>query len=156
MKAATITEIKKELNHCSNDDIVNLCLRLGRFKKENKELLTYLLFENSNEDSYIANIKIEIDYGFETINTASYFYIKKSVRRILRRIRTYCRYSGKKETEVELLLYFCSVLKSMHPTYRQSPALVNLYNRQILNIKKSVSALHEDLQYDYNLILESI
>jgi hypothetical protein len=43
MKAASILELKQELQHTSSKEIVELCLRLARFKKENKELLTFFL-----------------------------------------------------------------------------------------------------------------
>ena len=79
MKPATVKQLKDELSHSSQEELVNLCLRLSRFKKENKELLTYLLFESTNEQSYIESIKQEVDEQFEQINTNSYFYIKKKV-----------------------------------------------------------------------------
>lgn len=156
MKAATVTEIKKELKFRSSEELTQLCLRLSRFKKENKELLTYLLFESDNEEAFIKGIKDEVDELFSEINTNSYFYIKKSVRKILRGIKKYSRYSPKKETEVELLLYFCKSLKEFTPSIRRNVTLTNLYQRQIGFITKKVSALHEDLQYDYTLELEEL
>ncbi len=57
MKAVTIKELKQELNHLSPKEVMDLCLRLSRFKKENKELLTYLLFEASDEAHYIESVK---------------------------------------------------------------------------------------------------
>ena len=156
MKTATVKQLKDELNHKSDEDLINLCLRLSRFKKENKELLTYLLFESDNESGYIESIKHEVDEHFETINTDSYFYIKKSVRKILRLIKKYNRYSLNKETEVELLLYFCEKLKAFKPSINRNVTLTNIYNRQINDIKKKISVLHEDLQYDYNLALEEL
>ena len=45
-----------------------------------------------------------------------YFYIKKSVRKILRMAKKYIRYSKNKETEIEILLHFCTVLKNMKPS----------------------------------------
>ena len=156
MKAVSLTEIKKELKHLSNEELVQLCLRLSKFKKENKELLTYLLFESHNEDGFIENIKSYIDEQFELINTNSYFYIKKSVRKILRNIKKFARYSLKKETEVELLLYFCKKLKTFQPSIKHNVTLTNIFDRQILHTQKIVSALHEDLQYDYNLLLEEL
>ena len=153
MKSASVKEIKDELKHLSSENLINLCLRLSRFKKENKELLTYLLFESHNESNYIESIKTEIDEDFKTINTDSYFYIKKSVRRILRNIKKYIRYTQNKETEVELLLYFCQKLKGFSPSIKRNVTLTNLYNRQILYIKKTVNTLHEDLQYDYQIEL---
>ena len=106
MKTATVKHIKDELKYTSQEELINLCLRLSRFKKENKELLTYLLFESGNEQGYIDSIKEETDEQFDQINTASYFYIKKSIRKILRNLKKYNRYSLNKETEVELLIYF--------------------------------------------------
>lgn len=150
MKAVSVIEIKKELKERSHQDLMDLCLRLARFKKENKELLTYLLFESHNEEGYIESIKEEVDLQFTNINKDSFFYIKKSVRKILRMIKKYNRYSLKKETEVELLLYFCEKLDDFEPSISRNRTLVNLYNRQINYIRKKISTLHEDLQYDYN------
>lgn len=156
MKAVSLKEIKQELNHLTHNQVQELCLRLLRFKKENKELLTYLLFESSNETAYIESVKHYIDNQFEVINTKSYFYIRKSVRKILTNTKKYVRYSQHKETEVELLLYFCTKLKNFKPTIKNSPRLLNTYNRQIELIKKTIATLHEDLQFDYNLTLEEL
>lgn len=156
MKAVSVVTIRKELKHKSNQELAELCLRLSRFKKENKELLTYLLFEADNENGYIETVKQEIDEQFSTINTDSYFYIKKSVRKILRNIKKYCRYSLNKETEVQLLLYFCNKLNDFTPSIERNVTLMNIYDRQIATIKKRIAILHEDLQYDYNLELEDL
>jgi uncharacterized membrane protein YgaE (UPF0421/DUF939 family) len=92
-----------------------------------------------------------MDEEFEQINRTSYYYIRKSVRKVLKNTRKYIRYSQKKQTEVELLLYFCTKLKTLSPSIKRNTALMNLYNRQIDTIIKKVSVLHEDLQYDYGL-----
>ena len=149
MKTASLKQLKTEIQHHSPAEIVELCLRLSKFKKENKELLTYLLFEAHNEEGFINGIKIEMDEQFELINTSSYYFIKKSVRKILRRIKTYSRYSKKKETEVELLIYFCQKLKDFSPPMEDNVALFNIYKRQLELIKKALTFLHEDLQFDY-------
>ena len=156
MKAVSVVTIKKELKHRSTEELLELCLRLSKFKKENKEHLTYLLLEYIDESGYIETVKAEIDEQFEAINTNSYFYIKKSVRKILRNIKKYARYSLKKETEVELLLHFCTVLKDFKPSMSKNATLLNIYDRQIALIKKIVSGLHEDLQYDYQVQLEAL
>ncbi|MBO0320765.1 hypothetical protein J0X14_00540 [Muricauda sp. CAU 1633] len=156
MKVATVAQLKKELQFKSQEEVMQLCLRLARFKKENKELLTYLLFESDSEEGYIETVKEEMDEMFAEININSYFYIKKSVRKILRTIKKYIRYSGNKVTEVELLLYFCEKLKSFHPSIQRNTTLKNLYHRQLDFIEKKIPALHEDLQHDFNLILEEL
>jgi predicted aldo/keto reductase-like oxidoreductase len=156
MKAATVKELKTELTERSHQDLLALCLRLSRFKKVNKELLTYLLFESDDEEAFIESIKKEIDLQFTLINTKTYYFIKKSVRKILRMIKKFVRYSQKTETEVELLLYFCTKLKNFKPSYKNNKILTNMYNRETALIKKNIKLLHEDLQYDYNLVLEDL
>lgn len=156
MKSASLKEIKDELTHCSSQELTQLCLQLSRFKKENKELLTYLLFEAHNEGQYIEGIKVEIDEWFESINTSSYFYIRKSVRKIISQIKKYIRYSKKTETEIELLLYFRFKLKELKPSYKNNKVLVNTFERQLVLVQKKIASLHEDLQYDYKRVLSSI
>jgi hypothetical protein len=156
MKAASVSNIKKELKLRSPEELLEICLRLSKFKKENKELITYLLYEIDDEASFIESIKVEIDGQFQEINKSSYYFIKKSVRKILRNIKKHSRYSTKKETEVELLIYFCNVLQDMTPSIKRDQTLYNIYLRQIEVIKKIISTLHEDLQFDFNLELEKL
>ncbi len=156
MKAVTVKKLKDELAHQSSVDLINLCLQLSKFKKENKELLTYLLFESHNEEGYIESVKEQVDELFEGINIKSYFYIRKSVRKILTLTKKYIRYSKKKETEVELLLHFCQKLKDFKPSMKKSPRLMATFDRQVVLIRKAISTLHEDLQYDYELELNNL
>ena len=156
MKAASVVQLRKELEHLDNEKLKQLCLRLARFKLENKELLTYLLFEVEDELGYVQSIKSQLDILFLDINTQHYFYIKKSVRKILSLTKKFIRYSKKKETEAELLLYFCKKLNEMKPSIQRSQRLLNVYNSQIKMIKKAIEKLHEDLQYDYQLELDNL
>ena len=57
MKAASLADIKRELKGRSPEEVLAICLRLGRFKKDNKELLTYLLFEAGDEAGYVQLLK---------------------------------------------------------------------------------------------------
>ena len=156
MKSVTAKELNQELTYRTPKELRDLCLRLARFKKENKELLTYLLFESADELSFIRNVKQEMDEEFSHINRTNYYFIRKSVRKILKNTRKYIRYSQKKQTEVELLLHFCARLKILSPPIERNTALMNLYNRQIDMIIKRVSLLHEDLQYDYGIELREL
>jgi hypothetical protein len=156
MKAVTIKEISHGLLNLTPKELRELCLRLSRFKKENKELLTYLLFESSDEASYVESVKKEIDQQFEEINKKSYYFIKKCLRRILFNTRKYIRYSQNKKTEIDLLIYYCLKMKEFTPTIQGNAALRNLYIRQIGIIREKLSSLHEDLQYDYGLELKAL
>lgn len=156
MKAATLSDIKKELKSRGAEEVLQLCLRLGRFKKDNKELLTYLLFEAQDEDGFIASIKNEIDELMEELNVSTLYFAKKGLRRILRNLNKNIRYSGNKQTEVELLLHFCQALKKSSIDTPRSVQLTNLYDRQIQKINKALEGLHEDLQADYQYELEKL
>ena len=156
MKIATISELKKELSNYSVAELRELCLRLAKYKKESKELLHYLVFEASDEESYIAAIKEEIQGGFEAINKANLCWAKKTIRKVLRILNKYIRFSGKKQTEVELRLFFCDQLIETNLAISNSQVLVNLYNGQLRKIEKALSALHPDLQFDYEEDLQRL
>jgi len=150
MQPPTLNDLKKELVFLPPAELVNICLRLAKFKKENKELLGYLLFDSNYEPEYINKVKADIDRLFSEINRSNVYFAKKSIRKILRTTNKYIRYSGLKRTEVELLIYFSAKLKRSGIFLNSSTALTNLYASQIQKIRKAVSGLHEDLQHDYN------
>ena len=156
MKAVTVKEISQELLYLSPKELRDLCLRLSRFKKENKELITYLLFEASDEASYVESVKNVIDEQFQLINKKNFYFIKKSIRRILFNTRKYIRYSQNKKTEIDLLIYFCLKMKKFTPSIQGNAAVRNLYIRQIEAIREKVGSLHEDLQYDYETELKKL
>jgi len=156
MKAATLTTLRKEMEHLPQKELIAICLRLARFKKMNKELLHYLLFEQNMEHAYIASIKEEVQEDFDTLELRSVYSVKKGVQKILRKIKQYIRYSGKKETEVELLIYFCQLIRETGVPIHRSSVLTNMYERQINAIHKALEKVHEDLRFDFADDLEEL
>jgi hypothetical protein len=156
MKAATIAELKKELNELPPKQVAELCLRITKYKKENKELLTYLLFEAHDEQQYIRNVQDEITAQFEEINTDTTYYAKKGIRKVLRMANKYIKYSGNKQTEAEVLIHYCKELKASGFRIHHYLDISKLYDRQLEKIRKAISSLHEDLQYDYLREMEEL
>jgi hypothetical protein len=156
MKAATIHEIKQELTNVPPVQLIELCLRLARFKKENKELLTYLLFEAFDETAYISLAKKEVDDNFKLLNLTNLYFVKKGLRKIVRTITKYIRYTGSKQTEVELLLYFCTKLRDSDIPIQKNTLINKLYQSQLKKIHKVLGTMHEDLQYEYVRELEKL
>ncbi|HPH91859.1 MAG TPA: hypothetical protein PLZ68_13660 [Ferruginibacter sp.] len=148
MKAASVNELKEELKQLPAGKLVELCLRLAKYKKENKELLNYLLLESGNEQGYISEVKNEIAEEFGTVNSSNLYFAKKTIRKILRIANKHIRYIGTKQAEAELLIYFCAVLKNSGIPYEKSTALNNLFLAQIKKASKAIDTMHEDLQYD--------
>jgi len=156
METASVAQIKKELKSLSKEELLEHCLRVAKYKKENKELLSYLLFEAHDEQQYIEDVKEEIALDFSRILDINTYYIKKSVRKILRNVNKKAKYSGIKTTEVELLVFFCEEMKERGFNSMKHMVLLNIYDRQLEKIRKLISGLHEDLQYDYHSMLESL
>lgn len=148
MIASSVNEIKKELNTLDADTLRALCMRLTKYKKENKELMTYLLFEAHNEQAYIENIKEEISELFKNLPTNTY-HIKKSLRKILRIANKQIKYSGIKQTELEVRIFFCTKMKDAHVPRTQGSVLFNLYQQQLKKINTILGQLPEDIQGDY-------
>jgi hypothetical protein len=156
MKAASIAELKGALKEKTGTELAGLCLRLARYKKENKELLTYLLFEADDIETYIRHVKKEIEKGFDAITTTNVYFIKKSLRKVLRNTGKYIRYTGSRTVEAELLLHFCTALKNADIPVHKSTALTKLYEGQLKKIDVAISTLHEDLQHDYRVQLDAL
>jgi vacuolar-type H+-ATPase catalytic subunit A/Vma1 len=156
LKTASISEIKQELNTLPQAELLELCLRVIKFKKENKELIGYLLFEAHDLDEYIKNVKKQIDEYFLEVNFSNVYFAKKSFRKILRVTNKFIKYTTNKETEVELLIYYCSKIKSSPIDIKKSAALTNLYNNQLKKIRGGIDILHEDLQHDYNKEIDKL
>jgi len=156
MKAATITELKREIAGLSPQDLAEVCIRIAKYKKENKELLTYLLFEADDQKEYIKSVKEDMDLQFGEINTRNTYQSAKSLRKILRSVNKYIRFAGNKQTEAELLIYYCQKLNDSGIRFRKYTQLLNLYERQLQKILKAISSLHEDLQYDYTKAIEGL
>ena len=156
MKAATIQEIKQEVAGLKPAQLTELCMRLAKFKKENKELLTYLLFEAQDEEQYIRTIKEEIAELMGDINLGQLYYAKKSLRKIGRIINKYARYSNQKTTEVELRMFFLSSIKTLGIPIKRNTVINNLYLGQLKKVNALVDALHEDLQYEYRRSIDAL
>jgi hypothetical protein len=153
---ASIPEIRNELKHLEKKELEELCLKLAKFKKENKELLAYQLFLSGDEEYFIDQIKVEINTQFSEINRNHYYYIKKSVRKILRYAKKYIRFSKQKETEIAILSHFLHCLAKMKPDYSRNSVLRGIYQRELLYVKRCISQLHPDLQLDYRNEIEKL
>lgn len=156
MKAASVNEIKKELNLLERNKLVEISLRLAKYKKDNKELLSYLLFDSFNAEGFVKEIKAEVDEQFKEFPKSNLYYTKKTLRKILRMLNKHIKHIGTKEAEADLLIHFCKKIRSSKIPVKTSLILYKLYEGQIKKINKAVSSLNEDLQYDYKNDLEEL
>ncbi len=156
MKASSIKEIKSELSSLSAESLQDLCLLLARFKKENKELLSYQLFEAQDEEGYVQKAKETLDESFENLNIQSTYIAKKQLRKIIRIAAKFSKYSDEKTTEITLYLYITEKMIASGLKIQNSHQINNLYLSLIKKIKAGIATLHEDLQYDFQKQLDRI
>ncbi len=156
MTTASIQEIKKELRMLDAEELQELCMRLAKYKKENKELVNYLLFEAHNEQTYLENVKEEISELFKGVPATNVYLVKKSLRKILRFTSRQIKYSGVRETELEIRIFFCTKMKEAKVPRTPGTVLNNLYQQQLKKIESTFAKLPEDIQADYDREMKNI
>lgn len=156
MKPFSIREIRSEISAMEREEVVSLCVKLAKFSTANKELLSYLLFYAQLQPSFTNELIQEIDSSFELIRANSNYLAKKSLRKVLRTIKKYSQFDPSKLMEIELRIHFCKKFVEHKFKISNDVALYNILENEIKKIKKLISQLHEDLQYDYLTDLENI
>ena len=144
MKAASIAELKKALVRLDQGDLLDACLSLARFKKDNKELLTYLLFLSQDEQGFVNSLCDEIDDQFLQTPNAH----KKTLRKVIRWMNKCLRFSKIKDSEVQVRLHFCRAMKASNTPIRSSKVVTNMYTGQLKKVLKVIEKFHEDIQTD--------
>ena len=156
MKAASIAEIKRRLVTLEQGELLEACLRLARAKRDNKELLTYLLFESANESTYVAKLCGEIDDQFFALNKSTLYFAKKGIRKTIRWMEKFIRYSGNIETEIAVRIHFCRSLLDSKVPIRKSKVTWNMLLSQLKKIEKVIAKFHPDIQHEYRVQIDEV
>ncbi len=145
---AKLPELKRELEGLPQPELVRICLRLAKHKIENKELLDYLLWSSDDPMAYAEAFKAEVLLPFEMPFVNAYSFTK-SIRKSLRLVTKYLRFTGARQGESELLL---SIVERFHSTYRReyrNGALAKIMFRCLKKVATNIAKLHEDIQADF-------
>lgn len=156
VNTASVKIIKEELSTLTNKELVAVIGSLIRFKKENKELVTYLLFDSKDELAYVNSVRKEIEAELEIVNRFNARNFIKHIRKVLRNTKKAIRFSGKAETEVQLLMHFLTILQEKNIPFHRFKALTIIWDRTVYTIDKAIGLLHEDLRYDYGVELKTL
>ena len=152
MKAASISELKKSLANLDRDELLGACVRLAKYKVDNKELLTYLLMKSDDEEAYADELCDDIDLQIRTANSLQ----KKTMRKIIRWMEKCLRFSGDKETELQVRIHFCRRLKDRRKTFGRCRVSSNMFAGQLKKIEKALEKVHPDLQFDYRQQMDGL
>jgi hypothetical protein len=156
MKSESISNLKKEIQNLPPELVVQYCIRMAKYKTENKELLSYLIYQAYDQQTFIEEVKGVIDYQFKNLNKTNLYLAKKTIRKALKTTHKFIKFSGIKQTELDLLIHFCKKLKASGLPMQHGKVLGNIFMRQIERINAVLSTLHEDLQLDYAREIKNI
>lgn len=148
MHSATIDTIKAELKQLPPKQVLDLLLRLARFKKENKELLTYILFESTNESEYVEQVKREIAEEMGELDGLPGYQYKKQFRKIQRKINKPIKYMGSKAATAELYLHMVRLISGKRKTNYLVPFLDKTVQQYMAKIEKLLPGIEDDLAAD--------
>ena len=154
MKPASIATIKKTLKDLSKEELTTLVLKLGTLKVDNKAMLSYLLYYENDKATYLKEVQQYIINNFAALNQDSSFYVRKGLRKIEREINKQIKYVKDKNFEVELLLCYLQAFTTLDNIHQHK--LNTIFERVMLKTKTKINALHEDLQYDFNKVLNEL
>lgn len=159
ISAYGLQDIKKELQHLNSLQLTDLVLRLVRHKKENKELLAYMLFLSHDEQAFIEQTKYETGLMFYIMPSQAY-QAAKVLRKILRFIGKNAKFAASKTVEIALLMGFCRNYMDFVDKKSNYKPLRQILVKQLEKIRKLIGQLHEDLQFDftgdYNVLVNDL
>jgi len=78
------------------------------------------------------------------------------LRKILKQINKYAKFTASKQVEIELLLNFCRNYLEYIDRRTSYKPLRLILTKQLEKVKKAIAKLHEDLQFDYNREFEEL
>ncbi len=149
MKIASLAEIKKELQHLSQKELITLIADLSKFSTDNKLFLYFQLYGREQSGLFTEMVQEELVRQFQTGNTQNSYYAKKSAQGIRRKLNKYHKFTKDKATQVDLIAFFCEMLVEYGYLRHRHPVIDNLYLMQVGKIERLLGQMHEDLQYDY-------
>lgn len=155
MKSESINTIKKQLLTLEPQELTLICLRLAKYKKETKELLSYLVFECKDESQYVANVQAFCLEMFQDFNVRNSYVLMKGLRKTAKQVVKYMKFTENEVSKVEILIYFIELAQ---PIVKKNDLLnfQNFYISQYKKLDVLYNKLQEDYQYDFKSQMEKI
>lgn len=156
MRIPSLAEIKRELSHLNEKELMEYIVDLSKFSRDNKSYLYFKLYGRDQPQLYIQSVQEELENEFQSARGDHSYYAKKSAQKIRRKMNKLIKLSKDKTDQLEVLLFFCE--KMMEYGYRKhnNQVIENLYMSQLAKAEKIINGLHEDLQFDYQGRIEDL
>jgi len=156
MKPATLVQIRKELETISPQRLMALTLRLIKLKSENKEFVSYLLFDEDQLSEYLADLKFEISEVLDCASFSQSLIAKKALRKCQKSITKHARYMGSKDAEAELYMFMIRKIHEKGINKYTHRTIQIIYLRCIERVKKLLPNIHDDLRGDFEIEIQNL
>lgn len=149
MKIASLAEIKKELQHLSQKELIDVVTDLSKFSTDNKLFLYFKLYGRDQPRLFAEMVQEELINDFRNGNQRNAHYAKKSAQAIRRKLNKYLKFTKDRPTQIDLISFFCEMLYEYGYLMYRHPVIDNLYGMQVSKVERLLGQMHEDLQFDY-------
>jgi hypothetical protein len=156
MDIPSLAEIKKELAHLQEKELITLLSDLAKFSRDNKAFLYFKLNEKDRPFLFVDSVREDLDLAFLEANTRNYHTAKKSAQTIRRKMNKMLKLGKNKADQAELILYFCEQMKEYGYLSFRHPVIDNLFAVQLRKAENLIAGLHEDLQSDFSYRIEAL
>ncbi|WP_154856404.1 hypothetical protein [Cyclobacterium xiamenense] len=156
MQLPSLSSLKKELQQKEPKELVELILQLSKLSRDNKTFLYFKLFDSEDATLFVATVKEDLETAFFSANTRNYYAAKKSAQSVRRILNKNLKLTKDPVAKIELIAFFCQKIEELGYLDYRYPVIDNLYALQVGKIEKLLANLHEDLQFDYEELLEKL
>lgn len=143
-----LSDIKKELSGLDKAELILLCIRMAKLKKENKEFLSFLISDSDDPQYYAEKLKPELDAVWQE-PFRSVWALNKSLRKSLRLISKYRRFTAHLRGELELMIYFQQGFFEHWKHGFNNRRFESMSDQNLRKIHKLLSQIDEEFRADY-------
>lgn len=150
-----LSDIKKELALLDKAQLMALCTRMAKLKKENKEFLSYLISDADDPQFYAEKLKAELDVVWKE-PFYSVWALNKSLRKSLRLISKYRRFTSHLRGELELMLHFQQGFFDHWKHGFNNRRFESMSDQNLRKIHKLFGQIDEEFRADYQAQIDDL
>lgn len=154
IEKVALADIKQALQQATPNELRDLCVRLARFKQDNKQLLHYALFYQDRPEVFIEEVNVRLKEAVETFNYSHAYWVKKGLRKWQRQVNLLGRISGEPWVQAKLQGMYALACYEAASKVAATEVLTNLCAQATKKFYAQVAKLEADWQHDLTRTFE--
>ncbi len=149
MKAASIKQLRTEIGNLPPHKLAALTERLIKYKKDNKELASYIIFYEEDEAGFADDVETALEEQFGLINFKTAFFAKKGLRKMIRIANKFLRYTPNKSTQARIIMDVLSRLALIPASLKKNTQIKNMQVSLLKKLDDILLQVHQDERHDF-------